>query len=98
MWRFHQLQSGFLANGRLPRASHKSRLSTNNDDNMAKPGVVYRSPGIFLTAEENLGKSQLGDGLMKSMRPVIASNGIPYLQMRSIGPHSTPGREKEGKK
>ena len=29
------------------------------------------------------------------MRPVIASNGAPFLQMRSVGSHSTPGREKE---
>ena len=35
---------------------------------------------------------------MKAVRPVIAANGVPYLQMRSIGSHSTSGREKEGKK
>ena len=28
---------------------------------------------------------------------VIASNGVPFLQMRSVGSHSTSGREKEGK-
>ena len=27
--------------------------------------------------------------------PVIASNGVPYLQMRSVGPHSTSGWAKE---
>ena len=32
-----------------------------------------------------------------TMRPFIASNGIPYLQMRSAGSHCTLGREKEGK-
>ena len=53
-----------------------------------------KSPGICLTAEENLGKSQLGDSLMKSVWPVIASNGFPSLQMWSIGWHSKPGREK----
>jgi hypothetical protein len=31
------------------------------------------------------------------MQPVIASNGVPFLQMKSVGSHSTSGREKEGK-
>jgi hypothetical protein len=34
---------------------------------------------------------------MKAVRPVIASNGIPFLQMMSVGLHSTSGREKERK-
>ena len=33
---------------------------------------------------------------MKAVRLVIASNGVPYLQMRSVGSHSTLGMEKEG--
>ena len=47
-------------------------------------------------AEENPGKSQLGDGLMKANK-VFASNGVPYLQMRSVGSHIVSEREKEGK-
>ena len=35
---------------------------------------------------------------MKAVRPVIVSNGVPSLQMNSVGSHSTPGMEKEGKK
>ena len=35
---------------------------------------------------------------MKAVRPVIASNGVPYLQMRSVGSYNTSGREKEGMK
>ena len=31
------------------------------------------------------------------VRPVIASNGVPFFQMRSVGSHRTLGREKEGK-
>ena len=31
-----------------------------------------------------------------AVRPVIASNGVPFLQMRSVGSHSKSGREKEG--
>ena len=34
---------------------------------------------------------------MKAMRPVIASNGVPYLQMRSVESHSKSGRKKEEK-
>ena len=34
---------------------------------------------------------------MKAVRPVIASNGVPCLKMRSVGSHSTSGREKGGK-
>ena len=48
-------------------------------------------------AEENTRKPQLGDRL-KAVRPVIASNGVPFLQMRSVGSHSMSGREKEGNK
>ena len=33
---------------------------------------------------------------MKTVRPVIASNWVPCRQMRSIGSHSTSGKEKEG--
>ena len=35
---------------------------------------------------------------MKVMRPVKASNGVLYLQMRSVRSHSTSEREKVGKK
>ena len=33
-----------------------------------------------------------------AVRPVIASNGVPFLQMRSVGLHTTSGRKKEGNK
>ena len=35
---------------------------------------------------------------MKAVRPIIASNGVPYLQMRSVASYTTSGREKEGNK
>ena len=35
---------------------------------------------------------------MKAVRPIIASNGVPYLQMRSEAWYTTSGREKEGNK
>ena len=62
-------------------------------------GAVHRFPDICLLAEESPRKPQLGDRLMKGvMRPVIVSNWVPFLQMRSLGSHSTSGREKEGNK
>jgi hypothetical protein len=61
-------------------------------------GAEHRSPGIYLTAEGDPVKLQLGDCLMKAVRPEIASNVIPCLQMRSVGSYSTSGREKKGKK
>jgi hypothetical protein len=57
------------------------------------PGAVHRSSPF--TTEENPGKPQLGERLMKNVQPVIASNGVPYLLMRSVGSHSTTGRESE---
>ena len=35
---------------------------------------------------------------MRTVRPVITSNWVPYFQMSSVGSHSTSGMEKEGKK
>ena len=40
------------------------------------PGAVHRFPGIYLTAEENPGKPQFGDRLMKAVRLVIASKEV----------------------
>jgi hypothetical protein len=89
------LPSGFLANGHLPRMSRPS--ANYKGDNEVKPGAVHRSTGICFTAEDNPGKSQLGDPLIKAARPVIASNGVPFLHMRSVGSYSTLGREKVGR-
>ena len=61
------------------------------------PGAVHRPPDIYLKTEDILGKPQLGDRVMKALRPVIASNEVPYLQMTSVGTHSRSGREKEAK-
>ena len=61
-----------------------------------KHKAAYRSSSIYLTLEENSGKLQLGDSMMKVTTSV--SNGIPYLQTTSVGPHSIPVREREQKK
>ena len=57
---------------RIPH-NGQSHLPTNykvNDD--MKPGAGNISSGIFRTVEEDRGKPQLGDRLMKA----IASNGV----------------------
>jgi hypothetical protein len=95
VWRCRQLLSGFLAKGHLSPVSRHSRLSANdNDDNEVILGYVHRSPGIYLTAEEHPGKPHL----MKDVRAVIASDGVPYFHMTSVGSHRTSVREKEGEK
>ena len=54
MLRCHQLLSGILAKGHLPRVLCQSRLSANDKgDNEITPGAVQRS-GVYFTAEENL--------------------------------------------
>jgi hypothetical protein len=75
-------------------ASVVSVTSVTNDkgDNEIILGAVHRSPGICLTAEENPRKPQLGYHLMKGLCDQSASNGAPSLQMRSVGSHSTSGR------
>ena len=48
-------------------------------------GAVHRSPDFYLIAEENPRKPNLGDRQMKPVWPVIASNGVPSLQMKAEG-------------
>ena len=95
-WQCHQLLTRFLAKGHLPRVSLRS-VTNDKGDNEIIPWAVLRSHGICLTIEENPGKLQLGDSDVGAVRPVIASNGVPYLQMSSVGLHSSSGREKEGR-
>ena len=57
-----QLLSGYIAKVHLPRVSRETRLSVNDKgDNVMIPAAAHRSPGIYLTVDENPGKSQLGD-------------------------------------
>ena len=64
--------SGFLAKSYLPRVSRQLNLSVNKSDREIISGLVRRYPGIYLTAEENPGKPQLGNRLIKALRPDIA--------------------------
>ena len=56
-------------------------------------GAVHRSPGIGLTTEESPKTSARRPS---DVQTIIASNGVPFLQMRSVASHSTSGRKKEG--
>ena len=62
------------------------------------PGTVYRSPAIYPTAEKNPRKPQIGDYLMNAMRLFIASNEIPYLQMRLVVSESVSEEKEDGNK
>ena len=59
-----------------------SVMSVANDkgDNEMIPGAVHRSPGIYLTAEENLRKLQLGDCLMKG----LCNQSLPQMTSLSF--------------
>ena len=77
-----------------PSVTSDTSLANDKGDNEVIPGAVHRSPGICLTAEENPRKPQLGDCLCDQSSPQMG----PFLQMRSVGSHSTSGRQKEGNK
>ena len=74
-----------------PSFASVTSIANDKSDEMIL-GAVHRSPGICLTAEENPRKIQLGDSLMKG----LCDQSSP--QMRSVGSHSTSGREKQGNK
>ena len=48
-----------------PSVTFVTSVANDKGDNEMMPGAVHRSPGIYLSAEENPGESQLGDRLMK---------------------------------
>ena len=61
-WTLLELQAKTGIKGHLPPVSRQSSLSTNRkSDNEMIPEAVHISPGIYLTGDENSGKSQLGD-------------------------------------
>jgi hypothetical protein len=70
-------------------------MSDKKGDNEMKLGAFHKSPVIYLTTEDDLGKPHLIDP-MKFVHPVNASSGVPYLQMISVGSQDKSWR-KEGK-
>ena len=81
-------------NGYLLRVSHQCWLMVRVIIRWY-PGAVHRYPGIYLVSEENARKSQLRDYLMTAVWLVIASNGIPYLQMTTVVLHSMSDGDKK---
>ena len=78
VWQRRKFLFKFLVNGQLPQVSCQSCQSANiKAENEVKPGAMNRSPGIYLKANKNPGKPQLGDRLMKEVRIIIISNGVP---------------------
>ena len=57
--------------------SNQSRFSDGKAIDEMKLMAMHKSPGIYFTFEENPGKSWLRD-LLKALRPVIASNWLPF--------------------
>jgi hypothetical protein len=52
-------------------------VSVNDKDyNEVKLRAVHRSSGIYFTAEEKPGKSQLGDHVLKAVQLVFSSNRV----------------------
>ena len=58
-WLCHQLLSRFLSKDHLPQVSSMSANDEGDNEKILR--AVLRSPGIYLTGEENSGKPQLGD-------------------------------------
>ena len=99
VWRCHQLLSGFLAKGYLPRLSRQSRLSTNDRVVIRWYRGLCTDLLAFALQLRKTRKTSARRRLMKFVRPIIASNGVNSLQMRRIGSHSIQEeRRKERRK
>ena len=83
VWRCHQFLSGFLAKDHLLSVASVTSVANDKNDNEMVLGAVY---SLLYSRKPQLG----------AVRPVIASNGVPFPQMRSVGSHSSSGRKKEG--
>jgi hypothetical protein len=84
--------------GSKPKAPKVTSVTNDKGYNEMVPGL-YTDPLAFaLRLRKTRKTSARKPSDERAVRPVITSNGVPFLQMRSIGSHSTSGREKEGKK
>ena len=92
VWWYQQFLSGFLAKSHFPRVS---RLSLMIRMIMKWSLGLCTEPLVFdLQLRKTSARRPSDEG---AVRAVIASNGVPYLQIWSVGPNSKSGREKEGK-
>ena len=81
-----------------PSVASVTSVANDKSDNEMILEVVQRPPGICLTAEENPRQPQLGDRLMEGRCDQSSPQMGSLSTMRSVGLHSTSGREKEGLK
>jgi hypothetical protein len=93
VWRCHKLLSGFLAKGQFPEVSRQSlmiRMIMRGCRGLCTDLLAFT---LQLNKSRETSARRL---LVKAMRSIIASNGVPYLQLRSVGSHDTSGKEDEG--
>ena len=99
VWRCHQLLSRFLAKGHLPLVSRQScRLLMIRVIMIWSWGLCTDLLAFAYSREKPQKTSARRPSDERAVRPDIASNGVPFLQLKSVGWHSTSGREKEGRK
>ena len=55
--------------------------------------ISWHLPYNWGNSQKTSARRQSDEG---AVRPAIVSNGVPFLQMRSVGSQSTSGRVKEG--
>ena len=91
------ISSRFLAKGHLSRASRQARLSANDMcDHEIISGLCTISWHLLyngIKPRKTSARRPSDEGCATSH----VSNGVPYLQMRSGGLHSTSGSRKKGK-
>ena len=88
VWRWHQLLSGFLAKGDLPRV-----LCLLANDRVMRwywgcAQISWHLPSSWGKPRKTSAKKPS----LKAVRPVFVSNWTRYLQMTSIGLHNMSGR------
>ena len=92
--------SWFLVKGHLPRVSRQSRwsLMIRVIMNWSRGGCAQISWHLPYNWGNRRKTSARRPSDERAVRPFIASNWVPYLQMRSVESDSRSGMEKEGKK
>ena len=74
----------------VPSVASVTSVANDNGDNEMILGAVCRSPRISLQPRKTSAKRPSYEG---AVQPFITSNGVPFLQMRSVGSHSMSGRK-----
>ena len=89
VWRCYHLLSGFLAKGHLPRGSRQSlMIRVIMKWSWGCVHISWHLPYSWGKPQKTSVRRQSDEG---AVQPVIASFGVPFYQMRSVGLHSTSG-------